>query len=158
MMGTPSTPTAGAGAAAATPDPTISPALAKQLAAMQAEIEQLRAELKNRPGSEPVPAVTPAVTTPVTAKASAATTAAAIDPAAQASHTGLPEKPAPTDPFAYADWTWLNGTPRNKDAVWDSKFFTPEIRFDTHFIRTSTIRGTTPWAARPKSSALTNSR
>ena len=42
-----------------------------------------------------------------------------------------PEKPAP---FAYADWTWLNGTPRNKDAVWDSKFFTPEVRFDTHFV------------------------
>ena len=140
--GTPSTPTAGAGAAAATPDPTISPALAKQLAAMQAEIEQLRAELKNRPGSEPAPAVTPAVTTavtpvvttPVTAKASEATTAATIDPAAQASHTGLPEKPAPTDPFAYADWTWLNGNPRNKDVVWDSKFFTPEIRMDVHYI------------------------
>jgi hypothetical protein len=139
--GTPSTPTAGA--AAATPDPTISPALAKQLAAMQAEIEQLRAELKNRPGSEPVPAVkpadttavTPAVTTPVTAKASEATTAATIDPAAQASHTGLPEKPAPTDPFAYADWTWLNGNPRNKDVVWDSKFFTPEIRMDVHYIQ-----------------------
>jgi len=136
--GTPSTPTA----AAATPDPTISPALAKQLAAMQAEIEQLRAELKNRPGSEPAPAVTPAVTTavtpvvttPVTAKASEATTAATIDPAAQASHTGLPEKPAPTDPFAYADWTWLNGNPRNKDVVWDSKFFTPEIRMDVHYI------------------------
>lgn len=40
----------------------------------------------------------------------------------------------PTAPFAYADWTWLNGTPRNKDAVWDSKFFTPEVRFDTHFV------------------------
>ena len=25
-------------------------------------------------------------------------------------------------------------TPRNKDAVWDSKFFTPEIRFDTNFV------------------------
>ena len=37
-------------------------------------------------------------------------------------------------PFAYADWTWLNGTPRNKDAVWDSKFFTPEIRFDTNYV------------------------
>jgi hypothetical protein len=44
------------------------------------------------------------------------------------------EKPEPTVPFAYADWTWLNGTARNKDAVWDSKFFTPEVRFDTDFI------------------------
>src|SRR5580658_3563076 len=35
-------------APAATPDPEISPAVAKQLAAMQAEIEELRAELKGR--------------------------------------------------------------------------------------------------------------
>jgi hypothetical protein len=39
-----------------------------------------------------------------------------------------------TVPFGYADWTWLNGTPRNKDVVWDSKFFTPEIRLDTNFV------------------------
>lgn len=37
-------------------------------------------------------------------------------------------------PFAYADFTWLNGTPRNKDTVLDTPFFTPEIRFDTNFI------------------------
>ena len=37
-------------------------------------------------------------------------------------------------PFAYGDFTWLNGTPRNKDAVLDTKFFTPEVRFDTHFM------------------------
>jgi hypothetical protein len=55
----------------------------------------------------------------------------------------------PTAPFAYADWTWLNGTSRNKDVVWDSKFFTPEIRFDTNYIssfnhpRDDTIGGST---------------
>jgi len=37
-------------------------------------------------------------------------------------------------PFAYADFTWLNGTSRNKDTVLDTKFFTPEVRFDTHFM------------------------
>ena len=37
-------------------------------------------------------------------------------------------------PFAYGDFTWLNGTPRNKDTVLDTKFFTPEVRFDTHFM------------------------
>ena len=55
----------------------------------------------------------------------------------------LPEAmqaPAPTPavdnetPFAYGDFTWLNGTPRNKDTVLDTKFFTPEIRFDTHYM------------------------
>ena len=37
-------------------------------------------------------------------------------------------------PFAFADFTWLNGTPRNKDTVLDTKFFTPEVRFDTHYM------------------------
>lgn len=37
-------------------------------------------------------------------------------------------------PFAYGDFTWLNGAPRNKDTVLDTKFFTPEVRFDTHFM------------------------
>ena len=40
----------------------------------------------------------------------------------------------PTAPFAYADWTWLNGNARNKDAVWDSKYFTPEFRVDSNYI------------------------
>jgi hypothetical protein len=37
-------------------------------------------------------------------------------------------------PFAYGDFTWLNGAPRNKDTVLDTKFFTPEVRFDSHFM------------------------
>src|SRR5208283_4972819 len=37
-------------------------------------------------------------------------------------------------PFAYADFTWMNGTSRNKDTVLDTKFFTPEVRFDTHYM------------------------
>jgi hypothetical protein len=37
-------------------------------------------------------------------------------------------------PFAYGDFTWLNGSPRTKDTVLDTKFFTPEIRFDTHYM------------------------
>ena len=37
-------------------------------------------------------------------------------------------------PFAFGDFTWLNGSPRNKDSVLDTKFFTPEVRFDSHFM------------------------
>jgi Putative beta-barrel porin-2, OmpL-like. bbp2/Carboxypeptidase regulatory-like domain len=37
-------------------------------------------------------------------------------------------------PFAFGDFTWLNGSARTKDLVLDTKFFTPEVRFDTHFI------------------------
>jgi hypothetical protein len=85
------------------------------------------------------------------------TVAAAPDPAPQASKAQVPPPPTPVapkedvipdamqapdstpgvdnfTPFAYGDFTWLNGTPRNKDTVLDTKFFTPEIRFDTDYM------------------------
>jgi hypothetical protein len=37
-------------------------------------------------------------------------------------------------PFAFGDFTWLNGGPRNKAPVFDTKFFTPDIRFDAHYM------------------------
>jgi hypothetical protein len=40
----------------------------------------------------------------------------------------------PVAPFSDADWTWLNGNARTKDIYWDTKFFTPEIRADTHYV------------------------
>ena len=46
-----------------------------------------------------------------------------------------PEEPAPAEPFAYADWTWLNGTPRTKDSPLEfGKYFTAEFRADTHYM------------------------
>jgi hypothetical protein len=104
-------------------DPEMSPAVAKALAAMQARIEQLEAELKAR--GTPAGGVAPANELAPTA---GALTAQVLTPPKKE------EKPAPAEPFAYADWTWLNGNPRNKDAVWDSKFFTPEVRFDTSYV------------------------
>ena len=125
-------------------DPTISPALAQELAAMKARIDQLETELKTRsaPGQ---PATAPAVPAnagePAVATSTANQEVAMVQPQnestnAPASAAQGPAAPAVDNvtPFAYADWTWLNGNPRNKDAVWDSKFFTPEIRFDTNFV------------------------
>jgi hypothetical protein len=69
--------------------------------------------------------------------------AAAPAPAPAPTHV-LPEAleapdPAPAvdnvTPFAYADFTWMNGNSRNKDTVLDTKFFTPEVRFDTNFMQ-----------------------
>lgn len=41
---------------------------------------------------------------------------------------------SPSEPFAFADWTWLNGNPRTKETPLDTKFFTPEIRADIDYI------------------------
>ena len=38
------------------------------------------------------------------------------------------------EPFAFADWTWLNGNPRTKEVPLDTEFFTPEIRADVDYI------------------------
>ncbi|MBV9886012.1 MAG: porin [Acidobacteria bacterium] len=48
--------------------------------------------------------------------------------------TQAPTKAAPAEPFAFADWTWLNGNARTKDVPLDTKFFTPEIRADVDYV------------------------
>ena len=117
-------------------DSEISPAVARQLATMQAEIEALKAALKSRDAAS----VAPSVATPPLVSTAASETKAVEPSAAKASEdtaqarSSMPEKPKPSEPFAYADWTWLNGNPRNKDVVWESKFFTPEIRMDVHYV------------------------
>ena len=119
---------------AAAPEPEIPPAVAKELAAMKAEIEALKAELRGRATTETATVPAAKITT-----ADPAPSTAAADPAVPVAQQAAdsapkPGKPEPTAPFAYADWTWLNGNARTKDAVWDSKFFTPEIRFDADYI------------------------
>jgi len=67
---------------------------------------------------------------------------ATLKPAAAASQA-IPEaltSPDATEgvdnftPFAFGDFTWLNGSPRNKAPVFDTKFFTPDIRMDAHYM------------------------
>jgi putative OmpL-like beta-barrel porin-2 len=43
-------------------------------------------------------------------------------------------KPGKAEPFAFADFTWLNGNARTKELAMDTKFFTPEIRADVDYI------------------------
>jgi Putative beta-barrel porin-2, OmpL-like. bbp2/Carboxypeptidase regulatory-like domain len=66
-----------------------------------------------------------------------AATAAAPDPVPALPQGLQPNEPTPgvdnQTPFAYADFSWLNGTGRGTPAF-DTKFFTPEIRFDTNYV------------------------
>jgi len=110
----------------------ISPAVMKKFEAMEARIAQLEAELQARPAAQQ----TPALAADPGGKISIASLQTPQQPSAgsKGAQEVSPAEATPSEPFAYADWTWLNGTPRNKDVVWDSKFFTPEIRFDTSFV------------------------
>jgi hypothetical protein len=46
---------------------------------------------------------------------------------------GAAKVPA-SEPFAFADFTWLNGNARTKESPMDTKFFTPEIRADVDYV------------------------
>jgi hypothetical protein len=118
-------------------EPGVALALEKELAAMKARMEQIGAQLAELKSRAVATEATPAAGTPANiaeALPAAALAGATVAQTSSDSSAAKPEKPEPTVPFAFADWTWLNGNARNKDAVWDSKFFTPEVRFDTHFV------------------------
>ena len=94
----------------------------QELERMRTRIQQLEAELKARSGSDPQ-------SNP--AHPMAAVAAASVEtPTTTASN----DKPAAAEPFAWGDWTLLNGTPRTKTPAFDSKFFTPEIRADVDYV------------------------
>jgi hypothetical protein len=100
----------------------------KELGRMKARIQELEAQLKSRPAAADTNAQ-PLKTTQ--GSAPAALLPAAQDGGQQASAVD-PKKPA--EPFAFADFTWLNGNARTKESPLDTKFFTGEFRFDTSYI------------------------
>jgi|HubBroStandDraft_5_1064220.scaffolds.fasta_scaffold41981_1 hypothetical protein len=78
-----------------------------------------------------------AATAESTSAAAAKSSSVAADPsldAAVAIGTQDAAKPKKAEPFAFADWTWLNGNARTKDSPMDTKFFTPEIRADIDYV------------------------
>ncbi len=110
---------------------------------LQLKVEQLEKQQPKptAPGTtDPRPAtqtagVSSSMLTTAAAPVAANTMVESSSVAAAAFPTSSPtEKPKPAEPFAYADWTWLNGTARTKTPAFDSKFFTPEIRADVDYI------------------------
>ncbi len=136
--------------AAAKSDPAAAPAptVEQELQAMKERIAVLEAELKARPSATaaPSPSAPPAPTAP--APGPTPNPAPQVAPPAPPAAPPVPAPAIPdalqvpdaapavdnVTPFAFGDFTWLNGTPRNKDTVLDTKFFTPEVRFDTHYM------------------------
>jgi len=128
--------------------PTEQQEMRDELKLLRAEVERLRSEVEqqknasaaaranDQSGAGPalsgagpnVPSVTAANFTGATSLAVSGQPAAAAVQGDSATTT-----PAKEEPFAFADWTWLNGNPRTKEAAFDSKFFTPEIRADVAY-------------------------
>jgi hypothetical protein len=109
----------------------VPPAVQQQLDAMQKRIEQLEAELNSR-NAQAQPAGG-AANNFATAHSVADQAQSAQAAEGSLQQTAAPEKKGPPDPFSFADFTWLNGNSRVKELPFDSKFFTPEIRFDVAY-------------------------
>ena len=121
---------------AAATDPEVPPAVEKELQALEARIEELEAALKARDAAasaQPAPSAS-ATASSAPAQGQTVVSPPAASPAASASPTFDPQKQTKSDPFAYADFTWMNGNSRNKDTPLATKYFTPEVRFDTNYM------------------------
>lgn len=86
----------------------------------------------------PAPAAWGATSTTVastsSAPASANASASTLPTTVSTNQEAAGGKPAKAEPFAFADFTWLNGNARTKEVPLDTKFFTPEIRSDVSYI------------------------
>jgi hypothetical protein len=115
----------------------VRPALTKELEAMKQRIAELEAEIQSSGAT-----AADAATALQGAKSNLGTPAALQEGTRQAAPLvatpATPDLPAEVTtkslPFAYADWTWLNGNPRTKDTPLATKYFTPEFRADVNYI------------------------
>src|SRR5439155_59417 len=68
---------------------------------------------------------------------------AAVSPqATEKGKAGVPKSPA-AEPFAFADFTWLTGNARTKEAPMDTTSCTPEIRADIGSVTAEPVVGPT---------------
>jgi hypothetical protein len=119
---------AGSGQQSGAANQGIPPAVAKQLEAMQKRIDQLERELNAR---GPVASNSALPTHDVDEQTSPPNSGPQATESALSQTPPANEKPVP---FAFADFSWLNGNSRVKDIPFDTKFFTPEIRSDTDYV------------------------
>jgi hypothetical protein len=87
-------------------------------------------------GAASVAGAAPSITATATPSNSGAVSpgvvASAGPQATEKGKSGAAKTPA-TEPFSFADFTWLNGNSRTKDTPYATSFFTPEIRADVDY-------------------------
>ncbi len=111
--------------------PASNTELIKELEAMRARIQELEAQLKAQ--SDAPEAAVPGNTDKAVGVENLVS-ASVSRPATAQETAAKTEKAEPAAPFAFADFTWLNGNARTREPAFDSKFFTPEIRADVSYI------------------------
>jgi hypothetical protein len=119
-------------------------ALLQELETMRKRLEQLELQLKRQSAAE-----SDARAADTAGRLQAARQSMLVESASPVSSSSTPTPaiselaaaktatPADTssndEPFAFADFTWLNGSPRTKDTPYATKYFTPEYRSDVSY-------------------------
>lgn len=121
--------------------------LEKRVADLESKGNAASASASNTPA---MPSVAANASTPTVALANpgithAANSANSISVSNESAAVGGPQaaekgksagtpKPQASEPFAFADWSWMTGNARTKDTPYDTKFFTPEFRADVNYV------------------------
>jgi putative OmpL-like beta-barrel porin-2 len=116
-------------------------ALLQELETMRRRIEQLEAQLRAQSAEKDDAATTDTAgqlqaggQSMLAADAGPSASSTTVPTSATAIQTSTAKSSlAKAEPFAFADFTWLNGNPRTETPAFDSKFFTPEIRADIDY-------------------------
>ena len=108
----------------------------RELEQMRTRIQELEARLKQRSNTQKSATEAGASRPPMQDNFTAAPVPALVVAPAQTQieSSNTQAKAPKAEPFAFADWTWLNGNARTKESPLDTKFFTPEIRADVDYI------------------------
>jgi len=85
-------------------------------------------------GAAPAAVASAASSEPASPGVTKTATGVSVEPQAMEKNAAGTAKPEKAQPFAFADFTWLNGNARTKDLAMDTKFFTPEIRADVDYV------------------------
>jgi len=103
--------------------------LLKRVDELERRLATVEAQQRDASTQPTVPTQIPAAV-PTIPPAATVNSAAAVVSTEKAN----PAKPVKAEPFAFADWSWLNGNPRTIKPAFDSPFFTPEIRADVDYV------------------------
>ncbi len=111
--------------------------LEKRMAELEGKVQPADPSSSEAPASRPTAVAAPATARPTAGENANSEVANVIPSAAAPASTNTQQKaskPVKAEPFAFADFTWLNGNARTKQVPLDTKFFTPEIRADVDYV------------------------
>ena len=119
----------------ATPSSSANEQILKELDAMRVRIQELEKQLKANSAAQPNSGDNSAAQQQAAVPHNDFSTPTAAEPAVATVHEQTPPAKSneKSEPFAFADFSWLSGNPRTKDTPYATKFFTPEVRFDVNY-------------------------